>query len=91
MSKFFNSILASADLAQRDRMKAANEKMIAPQPTQIGTVTGFDFSTGEFIVTTADGGIQSANLGNFGSPPSQVSLSNTKNSYTTFADFKAPQ
>jgi hypothetical protein len=91
MSKFFDSILASANQSQSDRLKAIAEKASLPQPTQIGAVTGFDHATGEYIVTTADGGTQSANLGNFGAPPSQVSLSNTKNSYTTFADFRAPQ
>jgi hypothetical protein len=91
MSNFFTSVIASASQAQINRLKSVSEKASLPQPIQIGSVTGFDSSTGEFIVTTADGGIQAANLGNFGAPPSQVSLSTTKNSYTTFADFRAPQ
>ena len=91
MSNFFSRVVASANTAQFERLKASKEKAILPQPVQIGAVTEFKSDTGEYIVQTADGGVLTAKLGNFGAPPSQVSLSNTKNSYTTFADFRAPQ
>lgn len=91
MSNFFNAVIASASQAQTSRLKAVFEQASIPQSVQVGTVSGFLPSTGEFIVQTADGGVLTAKLGNFGAPPSQVSLSNTKNSYTTFADFRAPQ
>ena len=91
MSNFFSRVVGSASTAQFERLKASKEKSLLPQSVQIGTVSGFNSDTGEYIVQTADGGVLTAKLGNFGSPPSQVSLSNTKNSYTTFADFRAPQ
>ena len=91
MSNFFSVVVASANTAQFERLKASKEKATLPQPVQIGAVSGFKSDTGEYIVQTADGGVLTAKLGNFGAPPSQVSLSNTKNSYTTFADFRAPQ
>lgn len=91
MSNFFSRVVGSASTAQFERLKASKEKAILPQPVQIGAVTGFDSNTGEYQVTTADGGIQPAKLGNFGTPPNQVSLSITQNAYTVFADFRAPQ
>lgn len=91
MSNFFSRVVASANTAQFERLKASKEKANIPESVQIGTVSGFKSDTGEYIVQTADGGVLTAKLGNFGAPPSQVSLSNTKNSYTTFADFRAPQ
>lgn len=91
MSNFFSVVVASANTAQFERLKASKEKATLLQPVQIGAVTGFDLSTGEYEVTTADGGIQPAKLGNFGSPPNQVSLSITQNAYTVFVDFRAPQ
>jgi hypothetical protein len=90
MSSFLNAVILSATQAQTTRLSAA-EKANIPESVQIGTVSGFNSDTGEYIVQTADGGVLTAKLGNFGAPPSQVSLSNTKNSYTTFADFRAPQ
>ncbi len=91
MSSFLNAVILSATQAQITRLSAVAEKANIPQSVQIGTVSGFKSDTGEYIVQTADGGVLTAKLGNFGAPPSQVSLSNTKNSYTTFADFRAPQ
>ena len=91
MSNFFSVVVASATTAQFERLKASKEKATLPQPVQIGAVTGFKSDTGEYIVQTADGGVLTAKLGNFGSPPNQVSLSITQNSYTVFADFRAPQ
>jgi len=91
MSSFFNAVILSATQAQTARLSAVAEKANIPESVQIGTVSGFKSDTGEYIVQTADGGVLTAKLGNFGAPPSQVSLSNTKNSYTTFADFRAPQ
>jgi hypothetical protein len=91
MSNFFNAVIGAASQAQTTRLNAVAEKASIPQSVQIGTVSGFNSDTGEYIVQTADGGVQTAKLGNFGAPPSQVSLSNTRNSYTTFADFRAPQ
>ena len=91
MSSFFNAVILAATQAQTTRLSAVAEKTNIPESVQIGTVSGFNSDTGEYIVQTADGGVLTAKLGNFGAPPSQVSLSNTKNSYTTFADFRAPQ
>lgn len=91
MSSFFNAVILSATQAQTTRLSAVAEKANTPESVQIGTVSAFNSDTGEYIVQTADGGVLTAKLGNFGAPPSQVSLSNTKNSYTTFADFRAPQ
>lgn len=91
MSNFFSRVVGLASTAQFARLRSVAEKSTLPQSVQIGAVSGFNSDTGEYIVQTADGGVLTAKLGNFGAPPSQVSLSNTKNSYTTFADFRAPQ
>ena len=76
---------------QANRMKKVNKEASQRSQTTLGTITGYDSSTGAYIATTPDGGEVPVKLGNFGAPPSTVSIISTQGSITQFADFRAPQ
>ena len=91
MSGLLGNTLGVMVTKQSTRMKAANKKASEQPQTTLGTITGYDSSTGAYIATTPDGGESYVQLGNFGAPPSTVSIISTQGSITQFADFRAPQ
>jgi hypothetical protein len=91
MSKLLKNTIATMQDKQSIRMKSVNKKASERSQTSLGTITGYDSSTGAYIATTADGGENYVQLGNFGEPPSTVSIISTQGSTTQFADFRAPR
>ena len=91
MSKLLGNTIGLMRDKQANRMKKVNKEASQRSQTTLGTITGYDSSTGAYIATTPDGGEVPVKLGNFGSPPSQVAIVTTQGSTVQFADFRAPQ
>jgi hypothetical protein len=91
MSKLLETAIASMATKQSARVVAASKQASQQSQASIGSITGFDSSTGSYIATTPDGGENYVKLGNFGEPPTTVSIISTQGSSTQFADFRAPQ
>jgi hypothetical protein len=83
--------MGAAMQSQRDRISADAKKLLASESQSvIGIVSGYDPLTGTYEATTPDGGVLPVSLGNYGAPPSQVSIVSSQNSLVGFADYKAP-
>jgi hypothetical protein len=91
MSKLLGNTIKLMQDKQSTRMKSVNKKASERSQTSLGTITGYDSSTGAYIATTPDGGENYVQLGNFGEPPTTVSIITTQGSSVQFADFRAPQ
>lgn len=91
MSHLFNTAMGIMAIKQSVRLKSVAKSSLEKPQTLLATVSGFNSDTGTYTATTPDGGELPVQLGNFGAPPSQVSIVATQGSTVQFADFRAPQ